>query len=84
MFVSRLALVSILTFRNKSIDLLVLYEIFNFVTIFFIVKKEKKEKKKKKKEERRERKMKKNVQDTFRSVNGFVATTTLTPFSRRL
>ena len=83
MFVSRLALVSILTFRNKSIDLLVLYEIFNFVTIFFIVKKEKK-KKKKKKEERRERKMKKNVQDTFRSVNGFVATTTLTPFSRRL
>ena len=83
MFVSRLALVSILTFRNKSIDLLVLYEIFNFVTIFFIVKKKKK-KKKKKKEERRERKMKKNVQDTFRSVNGFVATTTLTPFSRRL
>ena len=83
MFVSRLALVSILTFRNKSIDLLVLYEIFNFLTIFFIVKKEKK-KKKKKKEERRERKMKKNVQDTFRSVNGFVATTTLTPFSRRL
>ena len=83
MFVSKLALVSILTFRNKSIDLLVLYEIFNFVTIFFIVKKEKK-KKKKKKEERRERKMKKNVQDTFRSVNGFVATTTLTPFSRRL
>ena len=82
MFVSRLALVSILTFRNKSIDLLVLYEIFNFLTIFFIVKKEKK--KKKKKEERRERKMKKNVQDTFRSVNGFVATTTLTPFSRRL
>ena len=83
MFVSKLALVSILTFRNKSIDLLVLYEIFNFLTIFFIVKKEKK-KKKKKKEERRERKMKKNVQDTFRSVNGFVATTTLTPFSRRL
>ena len=83
MFVSRLALVSILTFRNKSIDLLVLYEIFNFVTIFFIVKKKKK-KKKKKKEERRERKLKKNVQDTFRSVNGFVATTTLTPFSRRL
>lgn len=28
--------------------------------------------------------MRKNVQDTFRSVNGFVATTTLTPFSRRL